>query len=173
MNKQEFIAELSDKLNEVGEISQWHSGYKKGLYDALVLTRKLEEPEKPIIPQFVADFIKKQKKNETSILQFGYGYFGKNIPDPMVYEWIDRNEDEFIKACLNGYEVEKEKRYRLSLVAPILNGEKFLNKDTSSSRFFLENSSDTEHYQTIFTEKELEDIDETGFEREEVEEDKL
>lgn len=177
MNKQEFIAELSDKVNEVGEISQWHSGYKKGLYDTLVLARKLEEPEKPVIPQYVADWIEicKERADLVSCLEGSFQYGQGDFKTETIKEYEDwlfeyDHANLVARAWLDGYTVEKEKRYRLRLAAPILTRKRYLNKIPGGKRYFVGDSNDTKNFQTIFTEKELEDIDETGFEREEVEE---
>lgn len=116
-DKQWLVGEITKQINIYGGKGERMEGFNKGLEFVLGMVEELEEPEKPIIPQFVADFIEKQKKNGISLLQFGYGYgyFGKNISDPTVYEWVDRNEDKFIKAYLNGYEVKKQKLYRVKL----------------------------------------------------------
>lgn len=47
MNKdKEWYREvINNKLNAIGEISQWHSGYKKGLYECLLLSKEIEESE--------------------------------------------------------------------------------------------------------------------------------
>ena len=177
MKKQEFIAELSDKLNEVGEISQWHSGYKKGLYDALILTRKLEEPEKTAIPQYVADYIERFRRTDEVDLFFCVSAIESRVnrgkspePDEIDY-WIIDNQETFTRAWLNGYEVEKEKRYRLRVESDLINPDyAFLNYRNSDGSFFINSKYNTKSTQTIFTESELENIDETGFEREEVEE---
>ena len=68
-------------------------------------------------------------------------------------------------------EREEEKRYRLKLVnKTIYEDVSYLNKTKAESRFFLSSLVRfIDDIQNIFTESELAEIDETGFERIEVE----
>ena len=87
----------------------------------LGLVRELDEPQKPVIPQFVANWIEACSKN---LLGFNLKS-AMNINTIMHYSenhnklinWInlDTNQELFARAWLDGYEVEKEKRYRISM----------------------------------------------------------
>ena len=74
-----------------------------------VITNLLEKP-KVKLPKYIADKIEYCKDAE------GYGLF-----HAMDYcfgykdsaEWLEYNQDTFARAWLDGYEVEKEKRYRV------------------------------------------------------------
>ena len=149
----------------------FEEGLCHGFHESRLLVEEFhDEPEKPVVPKFVADWIEKNR-DKTTLLDSKAMMYQRYIHDDLkVLDWVDANEDLFIRAWLDGYTVSKEKRYRLRLVAPVLTTKKYLNKLPGGKRFFLDKSSNREFYQTIFTEKELEDIDETGFEREEVEE---
>ena len=63
-------------------------------------------PEKVKIPQFVADWIKVAKPVYSLSGAMVYG-------SPGVNKWLESwdNQETFARAWLNGYEVEKEKRY--------------------------------------------------------------
>jgi len=71
----------------------------------LELIKLLDEPQKVVVPQFVADWIEKCKAKE------------KNLFNSLVYttegvnNWVDNSENQetFARAWLDGYEVEKEK----------------------------------------------------------------
>ena len=73
--------------------------------------KQLDEPQKVVVPQFVADWIEKCKAKE------------KNLLNSLVYtpegvnSWVDNSENQETFACawLDGYEVEKEKRYEVIL----------------------------------------------------------
>lgn len=69
------------------------------------------EPELPAIPQFVADFIKGRTVSEC----FYYSYIMPNECNQETYEWINDNQTETARAILDGYTIEKEKRYRVKL----------------------------------------------------------
>lgn len=71
-------------------------------------------PEKPVVPQFVADMIIKRKTAGQSVI--------KAIENLRFYEdackWVRNNGETFVKAWLYGYEVEKEKLYTVELPNP-------------------------------------------------------
>ncbi|EOG1396254.1 DUF1642 domain-containing protein [Listeria monocytogenes] len=77
---------------------------------------KVEEQERIVVPQFVADWIShcKQERYDLACL-LDYGNAG--IPDEM-YEWLNPtadNQELFARAWLDGYEVEKEPLYYVRL----------------------------------------------------------
>ena len=85
---------------------------------------QLDEPQKVKIPQFVADWIEYFKKYSGSL--YGsiepYSYYGHAITDDFMVDvkkilgWIRNNTETYARAWLDGYEVEKEKRYRISML---------------------------------------------------------
>lgn len=101
MNKQELIERIK-RLDE---------SYLKAEF-FLKLIEQLDEPEKVTIPQFVADWIKECK--EKGDLSLGGAI---QLPCPEIYEWLMdwKNQELFARAWLDGYEVEKEKRYIVTL----------------------------------------------------------
>lgn len=66
-------------------------------------------PEKPVIPQFVAAYIKECKKQRKSLIK---SMSKRNAP-LKVKIWLMHfgNQDIFARAWLDGYEVEKDKVY--------------------------------------------------------------
>lgn len=69
------------------------------------------------------------------------------------------NYDLFGRAWLDGYEVEKEKRY-LVKVKGVSGYGRYLNKALSSNEYFFASNNEIRSYRTKFTRKELE---EAGF----------
>lgn len=70
------------------------------------------EIEKPIVPQFIADwletmYLRKGDKYPVLGLVFGRG----SVIDEPVYNWVVDNKDTFVLAILYGYEVEQEPLY--------------------------------------------------------------
>ena len=68
--------------------------------------KQLDEPQKPVVPQFVADFISEQKKQGHTL-----SYSIDASMSDRVAEWYWGNSELFARAWLDGYEIEKERRY--------------------------------------------------------------
>ncbi len=93
-----------------------------------------------------------------------------------IREWLEykNNQDLFARAWLDGYEVEKEKRY-LVKVKGVNDYGCYLNKGLLSKEYFLESKAEIGGCRTKHTRKELEDdgfgwvFDCPGIEIEEVE----
>lgn len=176
MNKQELIKaiETLDKL------------YGDKTYivrdDVLKLVGQLDEPQKielpkmeivksqkPIVPQFVADFITEQKKQVYTLSES----IDANMSD-RVAEWYWDNSELFARAWLDGYEVEKEKQYFVRVKGVYFNNCLIFEKRNKT--WFFSSIYDTDHQRAYHTKKELEDagfswvLDCEGIEVEEVEE---
>lgn len=66
MNKQEAIEKIE---KEKSTLNGWEELTRNRALDAaLTIVRKLDEPEKPVLPQFVADWIEWCKRNKVSLL---------------------------------------------------------------------------------------------------------
>ena len=74
---------------------------------------QLDEPEKVKVPQFVADWIEESKKHCKNVVEF----FKYKYPNTEMIKWIESEKrfDLIARAWLDGYEVEKERRYRISM----------------------------------------------------------
>lgn len=87
--------------------------------EALEIVNQLDEPEKPVVPQFVAEWIKSQKESfsdasaidmyDNLTLDNNGGYYHE------VWLWVIYHHYDFIKAWHDGYTVEKEKLYTAKL----------------------------------------------------------
>jgi hypothetical protein len=104
MNKQELIERIECLKNIFGNKNE----YVK--IDMVVeLLSELDEPQKVIIPQFVADWIEEcEEKEKTLLNSLLYTPEGVN-------SWVGNsdNQELFARAWIEGYEVEKEKRYTI------------------------------------------------------------
>ena len=109
--------------------AKWREGYEQGKFDGEWVGNQLKDADKircelnrEKVPQFVADWYEENKDDfETSLFQCIYEIFGKrNDSELNEFEnWvIDENIKPF-QTLVNmhqfGYEVEKEKRYRISM----------------------------------------------------------
>ncbi|HGQ7689031.1 TPA: DUF1642 domain-containing protein [Streptococcus pneumoniae] len=102
MNKQELIKKLEERRTITGSFQ----GYVVWWEDVKEIFEQLGEPQPVKVPQFVADFIAEQKK-----LGHTLSYSIDASMSDIVAEWYWDNSELFALAWLNGYEVEKEKRY--------------------------------------------------------------
>ncbi|WP_220514169.1 DUF1642 domain-containing protein, partial [Streptococcus pneumoniae] len=111
--------------------------------------KQLDEPEKVKVPQFMADWIDYFKKNgDWDLFQAMDYLFGKKE----IREWLEykNNQDLFARAWLDGYEVEKEKRYLVTL-----KNRQPLVKSQSGSTLYFSQDITARNYKG--TQKELED----------------
>lgn len=152
MNKQELI----EKIIDLG----------RPCLDVVELVKQLDEPGKVKVPQLVADWIKKYDlREETLGKQSVFDVFdnlendSKNGYYKDVKRWIDDNRDLFARAWLDGYEVEKEKRYLVKMKGIDTNFN-FLNRHKNENYWIFSNKDENTLYQTHHTRKELE---EAGF----------
>lgn len=107
MNKQELIESISHLPSDCSR--------PRPMIDkltALELIKLLDEPQKVAVPQFVDDFITEQKK-----LAHTLSYSIDACMSDRVAEWYWDNSELFARAWLDGYEVEKEKRYTVKMRA--------------------------------------------------------
>lgn len=118
MNKQEALEQIEQQKEAILQMQSWaFYGYIEGLVKQLdepqtikLPKMEFEKSRKVTVPQFVADFITEQKKQVYSL--------SESIDACMsdrVAEWYWDNSELFARAWLDGYEVEKEKRYLVKL----------------------------------------------------------
>lgn len=113
MNKQEVIDEIENAI-PVFILNDFQRGKETGLTYALELVEELDEPEKPVVPQYVADWLEVCKDNLALSLANSMNNIvmrTNNQPDKTIH-WLAKNSETFAKAWIYGYEVEKEKVYR-------------------------------------------------------------
>jgi hypothetical protein len=107
MNKKKLVKALMNRMQIFG--------YFPSFTNVKIFIREYEkltnsEPQKPVVPQFVADWLSKLKSG-----LFGLNY--DSVPSE-IYDWVYATEDNLRKlhlAFVYGYEVEKEKRYEVIL----------------------------------------------------------
>ena len=119
MNKQELINKLKKQLTTPSEIkgSDFDCGHNYGIELATIFARQLEEPEKPVVPQFVAEYIEYCKYEKFYALHGAYA----DMDDRLTFWRFKGNNSElFAKAWLYGYEIEQEKLYTVEIADAIL-----------------------------------------------------
>lgn len=144
MKKQEALKRIEAQKETIIELTGWAVfRYIKALIE------QLDEPQKVVLPQFVADWYEENKDDfETNLLDFI-----ENIPDiyeknefEMFERWLLETNTKPFQTLVNmhqfGYKVEKEKRYLVKVkgvyhgdlgYAENFNGYSFYNKDRNLS----------------------------------------
>ena len=74
----------------------------------------VNEPEKPVVPKFVAEWIEELKKSHSNMAWVWQVYPN----EPKVKNWLESNTEKFMRAWLDGYEIEQEKLYTVEIPDP-------------------------------------------------------
>ena len=158
MNKQELIKEIKKHaIYHCGEKECYKEGCTQVVDLGLVLglVKQLDEPQPVKVPQFVADWIEVCKEHLTTSLYTAMNpnFMKENNQSFDLILWIKNtsNQETFARAWLDGYEVEKEKRYEVKIKA----SGQYLAKTKLKEISFMYNGACSH-----FTRKELE---EAGF----------
>ena len=148
MNKKELIANY-ERVSKFSETVK-----TKSVIDKL---KQLDEPQKVTVPQFVADYIDFKKTYDFHV--YGAMRVIEDHHDKRVQEWFyEGNIETFVRAWLDGYDVEKERRYLVKMKGVNDYG-CYLNKGLLSKKYFWESKSEIGGCRTKHTRKQLEDDD--------------
>nr|DAY15753.1 MAG TPA: Protein of unknown function (DUF1642) [Caudoviricetes sp.] len=152
MNKQELIKIYEDTSCTLISI--------KGVLEDL---RQLDEPQKVTVPQFVADWIEYCKENNFTLFGCldpvnGFDNLAGETFEGDVRKcirWCRKESNNFARAWLDGYEVEKEKRYIVKVKGiSVVNG--CLKCDVDNAKWFFSGPEESGRYRAKHTIKELE-----------------
>lgn len=157
MNKKELIERIKGLKNLFGNKAEYIE------IDAVIgLVSELNEPQKVTIPQFVADLIEEARTYEWDLDDL-FEHISEYSGDSEVSIWFYTlvNIDVLARAWLDGYEVEKEKRYTVKVKAVLGQylGRYYINNEILTPQFTRTQYTGKEGYPT-FTRSELE---QTGF----------
>ena len=168
MNKQELIKRINKLPCFEGPIVCTVTVNKNWILSSI---EQLDEPQKVTVPQFVADWIEKCKSEKRRLhTALNYTPFGVN-------GWVSNpdNQETFARAWLDGYEVEKEKRYYVRFKGMESGDFNYLNFIKFQHAWVLSSIKLDKKFRTEHTKKELEEagfgwvFDCEGIELEEVE----
>ncbi|EIV1156459.1 DUF1642 domain-containing protein [Listeria monocytogenes] len=118
---------------------------------------KVEEQERIVVPQFVADWISHCKQKVYDLF-LSMDYEDSDMSYEM-HNWLtfsDENQELFARAWLDGYEVEKEPLYYVRFIN---NCSGYLNVRNDGRRS-LSDSVQNDIFKTQFTEAEIKEMDE-------------
>lgn len=176
MNKQKLIEKYEEKYETIFGFPVIQ------LNQILEDLKQLDEPQKPVIPQFVAGWMNYCKLTgvdlyhafEMSDLYLGNYAYQKDYPKLKDYFESENNQEIFARAWLDGYTVEKEKRYLVKIIG-ITDYNSYLNYRKAEKVWTIESKMEIDAIRTNHTRKELEEagfgwvFDCEGIEIEEVE----
>ena len=152
MNKQELIERIYKLPYVEGPIVDTVTVNRRWILESI---EQLDEPQKVMIPRFIADWIVQAKED-------GYNIAGaiNEAPRGTVDDWLElENVDIFAEAWVNGYTVKKEKRYIVKVKGiSAVNG--CLKCDVDNSKWFFSGPEESDRYRAKHTIKEL---DKAGF----------
>ena len=135
---------------------------------------KVNEPKKPVVPKFVAEWIEDHKGDYSKwdeearadfvfraindLFRFGEGLSSWDFTiDEKISEWTTKNAYEFITAILFGYTVEKEKLYTVEIGGT---DSCKLFKNIKTNKFLFHSGNGLKGYTDRLTEKEIKQKDE-------------
>ena len=143
MNKQEALKRLEVQKETIIRLTGW------AVYVYIEeLIKSLDEPKPVKVPQFVADWIENSKQEKRNLRN------ALNNGSEKMRLWLldQENYDLFARAWLDGYEIEEEKRYIVSLK----NGQPLVKSQSGNTLYFNQNIT-AGNYK--FTRKQLEEAD--------------
>lgn len=110
MNKQEAIERIESNALNIGD-----NDLVLGLSVAKHIINQINESQKVVVPQFVAEYIEYCKHEKFYALHGAYD----NMDDRLkCWRFKGNNSELFAKAWLYGYEVDKEKLYTVEIPNP-------------------------------------------------------
>lgn len=151
MNKQELI----DYCNAIKE----NKSQIINCIDVNEIIKKIEqldEPQKITIPQVVADWIEWTKKDGLDLQDAMNLISGEENEKLLRWFYHENKQETFARAWLDGFEIEKEKRYLVKIVGmDNING--YLSYNKKLKKWFFGIASESRPYRLKHTRKELEE----------------
>lgn len=124
MNKQEFQQKIKEMkppkfFTAITLGEAYKAGFEEAKGNALFDSNFLNEPEKPVIPQFVADWYEENKDYfEYNLHSLCVDFHERKLQEDL-HEWFkylsNKPIETLVMMKLFGYEVEKEKLYEVFL----------------------------------------------------------
>lgn len=153
---------LNEILNELGSdygTLKYKDGYEQGKLEGEWVGRQLKDAEKirqelnkPTVPQIVADYIKYTKDAEWDL---------QEAMDDVAYEdnkdlrkWFNNNIELFARAWIDGYTVEKEKKYTVKF-KNVQSGTRYLKYDGVIEKWYFGINQDSSAARLCHTKEEL------------------
>lgn len=110
MNKQELIERIKGLKNLFGNKAEYIE-----IDAAIKFIEQLNEPQKTVVPQFVTDYIKYAIENDWDFQDLFKCIEDEEDEELLRWVYHERNQETLAAAWINGYTVEKEKRYLVKM----------------------------------------------------------
>ena len=94
-------------------VDNYMQGYRLVVKEVYRFT-KPHEPQKVVVPKFVAEWIEELKKNHSNLAWVWQVYPNES----KVKNWLEANTEKFMRAWLDGFEIEQEKLYTVRIPNP-------------------------------------------------------
>ena len=169
-----WINEILNKLGSDYGTLKYKAGYEQGKFEGEWVGQQLKDADKirqelnrPTVPQFMADWINYCKNTNVTLvralrvekLDF-YNYANQeDFAKLKEFLKVENNQELFARAWLDGYEVEKEKKYKVKF-KNIQSGTRYLKYDGVIEKWYFGINQDSSAARLCHTKKELE---EAGF----------
>ena len=154
MNKQELIKRISELPYSEGPIADIVTVNRNWILKSI---EQLDKPQEVPVPQFVADYIKYAIENDWDFQDLFKRIEDEEDEELLRWVYHERNQETLAAAWINGYTVEKEKRYRVKMKNAYYNKHPQFLCETDNGIFW---AAEIDLRKTKFTRKELE---EAGF----------
>ncbi|HFU4492578.1 TPA: DUF1642 domain-containing protein [Streptococcus suis] len=112
MNKQEAI-EIIKNIYTLN-INDNIAGQKIDMViknQVLDIVSQIDEPQKVVVPKFVAEWIVEAEKIHNNL---SWVWFSNPVNDELN-DWLKNHTETFMRAWLDGYEIEQEKLYKVEV----------------------------------------------------------
>lgn len=171
LSRNEWINEILHEFGDEFGLWKYNAGYEQGKLEGEWVGQQLKDADKirqelnkPIVPQFVADWIEYCKGEGLTLLgsldpidKFGNSLANSFKDDVKVcISWASRNSDVFVRAWLDGYEVDKENRYRVKMKG-MDKDFTMLKLDEIKGGWYLGSDTEFSYTKNTHTRKELEE----------------
>ncbi len=110
MNKQEAIEEIKKQS------TQAYDDFAIMRDTAIHIVNQIDEPQKVVVPKFVAEWIEAAKETHNNL---SWVWFSRPT-EIKTQKWLNCNTEKFMRACLDGFEIEQEKLYTVEIADAIL-----------------------------------------------------
>ncbi len=160
MNKQEAIERIKNLYSFIMEDGPFEVGLINKNH-VLNIVSQIDEPQKVVVPKFVAEWIESQKESfsDTSAIDMYENLTSDNRGGYYheVWLWVIDHHYDFIKAWHDGYTVEKEKLYTVEIEGI---GSSKLFKNIRTNEYLFHSGNGLNGYTDKLTETEIKQKDE-------------
>lgn len=163
-NREVWLKAIMGEFEQDFSHAKWREGYEQGKLEGSWVGNQLKDADKirqelnkPVIPQFVADWIEEARKSCKDVADL----FDFDFTNEEVCKWFmqERPFDLVARAWLDGYTNEEEKKFFVKIKC-LSKEYKYLNYFKSCREWLFSEKEETKEYRTAHTRKELE---EAGF----------